>query len=161
MYNQAANSASNNPNLTKINKMGQPSRQIYQKYADIPLNCDDFAAYPASYVTPSRPPMPARRCARGEFQQAPDGTWWEVECPEGPMRQWKVDHGQMQRSTYENLEQPDDPGPGPGPGASGGGGPGLVVVVLVVVLVLVLVLVVVVVLVVAVVLVLVRLIMDM
>ena len=26
MYNQAANSAGNNPNLPKINKMGQPSR---------------------------------------------------------------------------------------------------------------------------------------
>ena len=120
MYNvQAANSASNNPNLTKINTMGQPSRAIWAKYADIPINCEDFAAYPASYVIPSRPPMPARHCAPGTIQQAPDGTWWWVECPGGPQRrvcQWKAD---QVRGTYVQLEQPDGPG-----GDGGGGGPG-------------------------------------
>ena len=79
MYNvQTAHSASNNPNLPKVNKMGQPSRPIWAKYADIPMNCEDLAAYPASYVTPSRPQMPARHCAPGTIQQAPDGTWLSV-----------------------------------------------------------------------------------
>ena len=93
MYNaQAATSAQTNPNLTKINKKGQARRRIGVKYANIPIRCQDFAAYPASYVSPNRLPMPARHCDAGTIQQAPVGTWWEVECPERPTRrvcQWK------------------------------------------------------------------------
>ena len=117
MNDEAATSAQTNPNLTKINKKGQPSRPIGVKYADIPIPCQDFAAYPASYVTPNPPPMPAPHCDAGTVQRAPDGTRWRVECPKGPTRtvcQWKVDR----QGTYKKLEQHDDPGPGPGLGAT-------------------------------------------
>ena len=114
MYNaQAASSAQSNPNLTRINKNGLPSRRIGQKYANIPISCDDFGAYPGSYKTTSRPPMPAQRCDPYRKAKAPDGTWWQVECPEGPPRtvcQWKVDQddpGQQQGAAYKKLEQLD------------------------------------------------------
>ena len=149
MYNaQAASSAQSNPNLTRINKNGLPSRRIGQKYANIPISCDDFGAYPGSYKTTSRPPMPAQRCDPYRKAKAPDGTWWQVECPEGPPRtvcQWKVDRddpGQQQGAAYKKLEQLDlkrdfvfgagggaagDPAAGGGAaggGAAGGGGNG-------------------------------------
>ena len=84
MYNaQAASSALTNPSLTRINKKGQPSRRIGQKYAQIPIRCEDFAAYPASYVTPSRPPMPARHCVQKPAHRRPMAHGGRLSVPRG------------------------------------------------------------------------------
>ena len=97
----------------------------------MPIHCRDFAAHPTSYVTPSRPPMPARHCGPNTCAQAPDGTWWQVGCPEGPPRtvcQWKVDQddpGQQQGAAYKKLEHHPDPAAaaaaGPDPAAAAAG----------------------------------------
>ena len=68
-------------------------------------------------------------CGPNTRAQAPDGTGWQVGCPEWPRRtvcQWKVDQddpGQQQGAAYKKLEQHPDPAAaaaaGPDPAAAG------------------------------------------
>ena len=72
--------------------------------------------------------MPARHCDPNiPPEQAPDGTWWQVDCPEGPPRtvcQWKVDQEQEQQgAAYKKLEGSEGFAAGGGPGPAAGRGP--------------------------------------
>ena len=81
------------PGTPKVNKKGYPHRGFAQSYTSIPVTCEQWDAYPASYTRPDRPTRPANHCGADEVDWAPDGTLWKVECqPERRKRvcRWKL-----------------------------------------------------------------------
>ena len=85
------------PGPTKVNKKGYPHREFAQPYNRIPVRCEQWDAYPASYTRPDCPTRPAKHCGSDAVDWAPDGTLWKVECqPERRKRvcRWKFDDGQ-------------------------------------------------------------------